>query len=70
MAQIIDIYAECCIDYDRNSQVTKDFYSMIQNRFHYAITGHTAAEIVYANETIQNQTWALRHGRMLLMAEF
>ena len=47
--QITDIYAECSIDYDRNSQVTKDFYSMIQNRFHYAITGHTAAEIVYAN---------------------
>ena len=46
--QITDIYAECSIDYDRNSQVTKDFYSMIQNRFHYAITGHTAAEIVYA----------------------
>lgn len=68
--QITDIYAECSIDYDRNSSVTKDFYSMIQNRFHYAITGHTAAEIVYANETIQNQTWALRHGRMLLMAEF
>ena len=67
--QITDIYAECSIDYDRNSQVTKDFYSMIQNRFHYAITGHTAAEIVYANETIQNQTWALRHGRMLLMGE-
>ena len=47
--QITDIYAECSTDYDRNSQVTKDFYSMIQNRFHYAITGHTAAEIVYAN---------------------
>ena len=47
--QITDIYAECSIDYDRNSQVTKDFYSMIQNRFHYSITGQTAAEIVYAN---------------------
>ena len=47
--QITDIYAECSTDYDRNSQVTKHFYSMIQNRFHYAITGHTAAEIVYAN---------------------
>ena len=47
--QITDIYAECSIDYDRNSQVTNDLYSMIQNRFHYAITGHTAAEIVYAN---------------------
>ena len=45
--QITDIYAECCIDYDRNSQTTRDFYAMVQNRFHYAITGHTAAEIIY-----------------------
>ncbi len=45
--QITDIYAECSIDYDRNSQTTKDFYAMVQNRFHYAITGQTAAEIVY-----------------------
>ena len=47
--QITDIYAECCIDYDRNSPTTRDFYAMIQNRFHYAITGQTAAEIVYSN---------------------
>ncbi len=46
--QITDIYAECSTDYDRTSSTTKDFYAMIQNRFHYAITGHTAAEIVYA----------------------
>ena len=46
--QITDIYAECSTDYDRNSPTTKEFYAMIQNRFHYAITGHTAAEIVYA----------------------
>ena len=45
--QITDIYAECSIDYDRNSQTTRDFYAMVQNRFHYAITGQTAAEIVY-----------------------
>ncbi len=47
--QITDIYAECSIDYDRNSPTTHDFYAMIQNRFHYAITGQTAAEIVYSN---------------------
>lgn len=47
--QITDIYAECCIDYDRNSKTTHDFYAMIQNRFHYAITGHTAAEIIFTN---------------------
>ena len=42
--QITDIYAECSTDYDRNSPTTHDFYAMIQNRFHYAITGQTAAE--------------------------
>jgi len=46
--QITDIYAECSIDYDKNSPTTHDFYAMIQNRFHYAITGQTAAEIIYA----------------------
>ncbi len=45
--QITDIYAECSIDYDSDSQTTRDFYAMIQNKFHYAITGKTAAEIVY-----------------------
>lgn len=45
--QITDIFAECSIDYDKNSQLTYDFYSMIQNKFHYAIVGRTAAEIVY-----------------------
>ena len=47
--QITDIYAECSIDYDRQSPTTKDFYAMIQNKFHYAITGKTAAEIIYSN---------------------
>jgi len=45
--QITDIFKECSIDYDPNSQVTKDFYATVQNKFHYAITGQTAAEIVY-----------------------
>ncbi|MBQ9214679.1 MAG: virulence RhuM family protein [Bacteroidales bacterium] len=45
--QITDIYAECSIDYDKKSPTTRDFYAMIQNRFHYAITGQTAAEIIY-----------------------
>lgn len=46
--QITDVYAECSIDYDRLAPTTKEFYAMVQNRFHYAITGHTAAEIIYA----------------------
>ena len=46
--QITDIYAECSTDYDKNSPTTRDFYAMIQNRFHYAITRQTAAEIIYS----------------------
>lgn len=45
--QITDIYAECSTDYDRESLTTHDFYAMVQNKFHFAITGQTAAEIVY-----------------------
>ena len=60
--QITDIYAECSTDYDKNSPTTRDFYAMIQNRFHYAIMGHTAAEIIYskADHTKENMgltTW-------------
>ena len=47
--KITDIYAECSIDYDKDSPTTHDFYAMIQNRFHYAITGQTVDEIVYHN---------------------
>ena len=45
--QITDIYAECSIDYDRTAPTTKDFYAMVQDKFHYAIAGKTAEEIVY-----------------------
>lgn len=60
--QITDIYAECSIDYDRYAPTTRDFYAMVQNRFHYAITRHTAAEIIYegADHTKPNMgltTW-------------
>lgn len=60
--QITDIFAECSIDYDRNSSVTQDFYAMVQNKFHYAITGQTAAEITYtkADRNAENMgltTW-------------
>lgn len=60
--QITDIYAECSIDYDKNAPTTKDFYAMVQNKFHYAIAGQTGAEIVYshADHTKENMgltTW-------------
>ncbi len=45
--QVTDIFAECSIDYDKNTSTAHDFYAMIQNKFHYAITGQTAAEIIY-----------------------
>ena len=69
--QITDIYAECSTDYDKNSPTTKEFYAMIQNRFHYAITGQTAAEIIYtkADHTKKNMgltTWKhAPNGRVL-----
>lgn len=60
--QVTDIYAECSIDYDPNAPTTKDFYAMVQNKFHYAITHKTAAEIVFdsADHTKENMglsTW-------------
>ena len=45
--QITDIFAECSIDYDKDSDITYKFYATVQNKFHYAITGNTAAEIVF-----------------------
>ena len=60
--QVTDIYAECSIDYDRTAPTTRDFYAMVQNKFHYAIAGQTGAEIVYshADHTKENMgltTW-------------
>lgn len=46
--QITDIFAECSLDYDKNAELTQDFYATIQNKFHFAITGQTAAEIIYS----------------------
>ncbi|MCL2717630.1 MAG: virulence RhuM family protein [Lachnospiraceae bacterium] len=60
--QITDIFAEISVDYDKDSPITREFYAMVQNKFHYAITGHTAAEIIYdrADSTHDNMgltTW-------------
>ena len=60
--QITDIYAECSTDYDRESPTTHEFYAMVQNKFHFAITGQTAAEIVYTKadhtkEHMRLTTW-------------
>lgn len=60
--QITDIFQECSIDYDKNAEVTHEFYAMVQNKFHFAITGKTAAEIIdtVADKTKENMglaTW-------------
>ena len=47
--QITDIFAECSVDYDPKSETTRLFYAHVQDKFHYAITGHTAAEIIALN---------------------
>ncbi|MBR4899867.1 MAG: virulence RhuM family protein [Victivallales bacterium] len=69
--QITDIFAECSIDYDKDSSVTHDFYAMVQNKFHYAITGQTAVEIIlsradHTKEHMGLETWKYApEGRIL-----
>lgn len=60
--QITDIFAECAIDYDKDSPEAHDFYAMVQNKFHYAITGQTAAELImsradHTREHMGLETW-------------
>ena len=57
--QITDIFAECSIDYDKDSDITYHFYATIQNKFHYAITGNTAAEIVYKRVDAKKENMGL-----------
>lgn len=57
--QITDIFAECSIDYDKNSSITREFYAMVQNKFHYDITGQTAAEIVYNSADREKENMGL-----------
>ena len=58
--QITDIYAECSIDYDPKAPTTREFYAMIHNRFHYAITGQTAAEIIYTHADHEQPNMGLK----------
>ena len=57
--QITDIFAECSIDYNNNTTIAKNFYATIQNKFHYAITGKTAAEIIYLNVNHKRENMGL-----------
>ena len=57
--QVTDIFAECSIDYDKNSEITKEFYATVQNKFHYAITGSTAPEIIFKNADSKKENMGL-----------
>ncbi|MCT4662049.1 MAG: virulence RhuM family protein [Tissierellales bacterium] len=58
--QITDIFAECSIDYDPKSDVTKEFYATVQNKFHFAIHGNTAAEIIYGKADANKEFMGLK----------
>ena len=58
--QITDIFSECSIDYDKNSQTTKDFYATVQNKFHFAISGQTASEIIYKTADAEKDYMGLK----------
>lgn len=57
--QITDIFAECSLDYDPQAEITQQFYAMVQNKFHFAISGHTATEIIYKNADAQKENMGL-----------
>ena len=72
--QITDIFAECSIDYDKDSDITKEFYATVQNKFHYAITGKTAPEIIVENadhtkEHMGLTTWKNSPGGRILKSD-
>lgn len=59
--QITDIFAECSIDYDSKSDITRHFYASVQNKFHFAIHGHTAAELIYKKSNAEKEFMGLTH---------
>jgi len=61
--QITDIFTECSIDYKKNSQIAKDFFATVQNKFHFAITGNTAAEIIYNKVDAKKEKMGLLSGK-------
>lgn len=72
--QVTDIFAECSIDYDKKSPITKKFYATVQNKFHYAITGKTAAEIIYLKADSKKpkmglKTWKNAPGGRILKSD-
>ena len=68
--KITDIFAECSIDYDKNSDTAITFYKTIQNKFHFAITGNTAAEIIYNRVDSTKENMGLRLGKILQKVKY
>ncbi|MFT7030834.1 MAG: hypothetical protein ACJA2C_002234 [Marinoscillum sp.] len=57
--QVTDVFAECSVDYDPQATITKNFYAMVQNKFHFAITGKTAAEIIHLSANAKKDNMGL-----------
>lgn len=68
--KITDIYKECSYDYDKNSEITKEFYKNVQNKLHYAITGMTAPEIYIIELVLKKILWDLKRGKTHLMVKY
>ena len=61
--KITDIYSSCSVDYDKDSEITKTFFKTVQNKLHYAVTGNTAAEIIYNRVDSNKQYMGLTNWR-------
>lgn len=57
--KIADVFEQCSYDYDKNSNLTRDFYAFVQNKLHYAITGKTAAELIAGRVSLEHPTMGL-----------
>lgn len=58
--KITDIYSQCSVDYDKDSELTKEFFKTVQNKLHYSITGKTAAEIIYERVDSEKENLGLK----------
>lgn len=68
--QVTDIFAECSIDYDSNSEISKNFYAIVQNKFHFAITGKTAAEIIFKTADAKKENMGLTSWKILTFNDY
>ncbi|MDD6732927.1 MAG: virulence RhuM family protein [Lachnospiraceae bacterium] len=57
--KITDVFEQCSYDYDKNSETTRAFYAFVQNKLHFAVTGQTAAELIYDRADAEKPTMGL-----------